>query len=107
MFYIGNHVSSSNGFEAMGRKTTELGGNTFAFFTRNPRGGKAKDLDFDDINRLLAWMQEFAPSLFNHPYVRRRVNLYGMIYEMDLLCDYPMGAWPRERLERYLSETLW
>ena len=32
MFYIGNHVSSSNGFEAMGKKTTELGGNTFAFF---------------------------------------------------------------------------
>lgn len=60
-----------------------------------------------DYVHLLDWMQEFAPSLFCNPYVRRRVNLYGMIYEMDLLCDYPMGAWPRERLERYLSETLW
>ncbi len=60
-----------------------------------------------DYVHLLAWMQEFAPSLFDHPYVRRRVNLYGMIYELDILCDYPMGAWPRERLERYLSETLW
>lgn len=70
MFYIGNHVSSSNGFEAMGRKTTELGGNTFAFFTRNPRGGKAKDLDFDDINRLLAWMQEheFGKIVAHAPY---------------------------------------
>ena len=49
MFYIGNHVSSSKGFLAMGQKATELGGNTFAFFTRNPRGGKAKDIDMQDI----------------------------------------------------------
>lgn len=59
MFYIGNHVSASNGFEAMGRKTTELGGNTFAFFTRNPRGGKAKEIDVEDVARLLAWMKEY------------------------------------------------
>ena len=70
MFYIGNHVSSSNGFEAMGRKTTELGGNTFAFFTRNPRGGKAKELDFDDISRLVAWMKEheFGKIVAHAPY---------------------------------------
>lgn len=70
MFYIGNHVSSSNGFEAMGRKTTELGGNTFAFFTRNPRGGKAKDLDFDDIERLLTWMEnhQFGKIVAHAPY---------------------------------------
>lgn len=59
MLYIGNHVSSSNGFEAMGRKATELGGNTFAFFTRNPRGGKAKELDLQDLNALIAWMEEY------------------------------------------------
>ena len=70
MFYIGNHVSSSNGFEAMGRKTTELGGNTFAFFTRNPRGGKAKELDFEDISRLLYWMEEheFGKIVAHAPY---------------------------------------
>ena len=70
MFYIGNHVSSSNGFEAMGRKTTELGGNTFAFFTRNPRGGKAKELDLDDIERLLAWMEnhQFGKIVAHAPY---------------------------------------
>ena len=39
MFYIGNHVSSSKGFLAMGKQETKLGGNVFAFFTRNPRGG--------------------------------------------------------------------
>ena len=60
MFYIGNHVSASNGFEAMGKKTTELGGNTFAFFTRNPRGGKAKEIDVEDVERLKVWMKEHA-----------------------------------------------
>lgn len=70
MFYIGNHVSSSGGFEAMGRKTTELGGNTFAFFTRNPRGGKAKELDLDDVERLLAWMEkhDFGKIVAHAPY---------------------------------------
>ena len=70
MFYIGNHVSSSNGFEAMGRKATELGGNTFAFFTRNPRGGKAKDIDVNDVVRLREWMQEhqFGKIVAHAPY---------------------------------------
>ena len=57
MIYIGNHVSSSAGFEAMGRKALELGGDTFAFFTRNPRGGKAKDIDEQDVNKLLGLME--------------------------------------------------
>ena len=38
MIYIGNHVSSSKGYEAMGKQEVALGGDTFAFFTRNPRG---------------------------------------------------------------------
>lgn len=60
MFYIGNHVSSSKGFEAMGKKTTELGGNTFAFFTRNPRGGSAKEIIPEDVEKLKKHMQEHA-----------------------------------------------
>ena len=40
MLYIGNHTSSSKGYLAMGKQTLANGGNTFAFFTRNPRGGK-------------------------------------------------------------------
>ena len=70
MFYIGNHVSSSGGFEAMGRKATELGGNTFAFFTRNPRGGKAKEIDIADVERLRAWMKEhqFGKIVAHAPY---------------------------------------
>lgn len=70
MFYIGNHVSSSDGFEAMGRKASQLGGNTFAFFTRNPRGGKAKEIDPEDVRRLQEWMKEhqFGKLVAHAPY---------------------------------------
>lgn len=70
MFYIGNHVSAANGYEAMGRKATELGGNTFAFFTRNPRGGKAKELDTKDIEFLITWLREhqFGKIVAHAPY---------------------------------------
>lgn len=60
-----------------------------------------------DYTHLLTWMQKYAPALFSHPDVRRRVNLYAIRYELDLLCDFPMAAWPMERLERYLEENLW
>ena len=70
MFYIGNHVSSSKGFLAMGKKATQLGGNTFAFFTRNPRGGKAKEIDREDIEELKDWMRahEFGTMVAHAPY---------------------------------------
>ena len=70
MIYIGNHVSSSNGFEAMGRQELELGGDTFAFFTRNPRGGKAKEIDPEDVKRLIALMEEhkFGKLVAHAPY---------------------------------------
>lgn len=70
MFYIGNHVSAANGFEAMGRKASELGGNTFAFFTRNPRGGKAKELDLKDIESLITWLKDhqFGKIVAHAPY---------------------------------------
>jgi len=49
MFKIGCHVSCSKGYEHMGKEILELGGNTFQFFTRNPRGGVAKAIDEQDI----------------------------------------------------------
>ena len=49
MLYIGNHTSSSRGYLAMGKQMLANGGNTFAFFTRNPRGRKAKDIDPQDV----------------------------------------------------------
>lgn len=56
MLYIGNHTSSSKGYAAMGRQIVKNGGNTFAFFTRNPRGGNAKAIDPADV----AKFQEIA-----------------------------------------------
>ena len=55
MIRIGCHLSSSKGFLAMGKQITELGGNTFQYFTRNPRGSRAKELDPDDIAAFLAY----------------------------------------------------
>lgn len=48
-FKIGCHLSSSNGYLAMGKEIISIGGNTFQFFTRNPRGGQTKPLDLNDI----------------------------------------------------------
>ncbi len=56
MVYIGCHLSVTNGYEAMGKTMLGFGGNTFAYFTRNPRGGKSKDIIPEDaaaLNRLL------------------------------------------------------
>ncbi len=57
MFYIGCHLSASKGFLAMGKTATEIGANTFQFFTRNPRGGAAKALDQADIDAFLAYQK--------------------------------------------------
>lgn len=51
MFKIGCHLSASKGYMHMAKEILSIGGNTFQFFTRNPRGGSAKELDLDDINK--------------------------------------------------------
>lgn len=58
MIFIGNHVSVSKGYLAMGKHALSLGGNTFAFFPRNPRGGKSKALPEEDITALQALLAE-------------------------------------------------
>ena len=58
MFRIGCHISASGGYLAMGRRIDALGGNTFAFFTRNPRGGAAKDVDPADVDAFRAFCKE-------------------------------------------------
>ena len=76
MLHIGCHLSSSKGFAAMGRQALELGADTFQFFTRNPRGSKAKDLDTADAAALVSLMTEhcFAPIIAHAPYT---LNLCG------------------------------
>lgn len=58
MLRIGNHLPSSKGYLAMAKHATKLNANTFAFFTRNPRGGSAKPIDESDIQAFLAYIQE-------------------------------------------------
>lgn len=70
MIYVGNHLSTSGGFEAMGKAALKLGADTFAFFTRNPRGGKAKDIDKADADNLRQLMADngFGPLVAHAPY---------------------------------------
>lgn len=70
MFYIGNHLSASKGYAAMGKQAVKLGGNVFAFFTRNPRGGKAKEIDEADVAKYLEYAKEhsFGKLVAHAPY---------------------------------------
>lgn len=70
MLNIGSHLSTTKGFENMGKEALKIGANTFQFFTRNPRGGKAKNIDENDIKALLKIAKEnnFAKILAHAPY---------------------------------------
>lgn len=70
MLRIGCHLSSAKGYLAMGREAVGIGANTFQFFTRNPRGGKAKELDLADVGEYLAFAGEhgLAQILAHAPY---------------------------------------
>ncbi len=58
MLTIGCHLSSSKGYLAMGKEAVNINANTFQFFTRNPRGGNAKELNPADINAFLTYAEE-------------------------------------------------
>ena len=70
MITIGCHLSSARGFASMGETALELGANTFAFFTRNPRGGKAKAIDTEDAAKLRSLMavNNFGTLVAHAPY---------------------------------------
>ena len=70
MLNIGCHLSISKGYENMGKEALKIDANTFQFFTRNPRGGKIKELNIEDINNLLEIMKknQFAKILAHAPY---------------------------------------
>ena len=70
MLYIGNHTTSSKGYTAMAKQIIANGGNTFAFFTRNPRGGRAKAINEKDIQQFLTLVKEhhFGKIVAHAPY---------------------------------------
>lgn len=69
-FIIGSHLSSSNGFLAMGKDALSIKANTFQFFTRNPRGGKSKEIIPEDVSAFLKLAEEnqFGPLLAHASY---------------------------------------
>lgn len=70
MLRIGCHLSSSKGFLAMAKTAEEIGATTFQFFTRNPRGGAAKNWESEDVKAMLEYFQQagIAKPLAHAPY---------------------------------------
>lgn len=88
---IGCHLSASAGYAAMVKTALHIGANTFAFFTRNPRGSKAKQEDPQDAARAVAMMKEnhFGPLVAHGAYT---MNLCtkdpeARAFAADVLCD--------------------
>jgi len=86
--HIGNHLSSARGYLAMGQEALSLKADTFAFFTRNPRGGKAKNLNIEDINQFLSLKKKnrLGPLVAHAPYTLNpcaaKENLRLFAYEI-------------------------
>ena len=70
MLHIGYHESSSGGYMAMGKEALSVNADTFAFFTRNPRGGQAKPIDKKDAEDFCNFAKEnnFAQLVAHAPY---------------------------------------
>lgn len=70
MLHIGCHLSSGKGFRHMGQEALSIKADTFQFFTRNPRGSKAKKVDAEDAAALAALVKkhDFTPLLAHAPY---------------------------------------
>ena len=70
MLNIGCHLSAAKGYMNMGKEAKSIDANTFQFFTRNPRGGKAKAIDEQDVKSFLEFMKEnnFSQILAHAPY---------------------------------------
>ena len=83
---LGCHLSSSKGFLALGRNALHIGANTFQFFTRNPRGSKAKPLDLPDAQALRTLMAAhgFGPVLAHAPYTLNACSADARVREFAL-----------------------
>jgi len=69
--YIGGHISISNGYERAVEESAKIGYNTMQFFSRNPRGSRAKELDMIDVGKAkdLRENLNFGPIVAHAPYV--------------------------------------
>ncbi len=95
MFYLGCHLSVSDGYEAMGRTALSIGANTFQYFTRNPRAARfSRTPAPDDVAALRALLAErgFAPTLAHAPYTYNPAS-----------ADAEIRAYTRERMAEELQ----
>ena len=72
MLHIGCHLSASKGYYAMGKTALSIGADTFQFFTRNPRGSRAKPLDLNDAARPRTVYDQSLLRKRRHPHIRPR-----------------------------------
>ena len=91
MGYFGCHLSASKGSAAMVKTALNIGANTFAFFTRNPRGSKAKEEDPVDAARAVSMLQEhsFGPLVAHGAYTMNlcTADPEARAFAADILCD--------------------
>lgn len=88
MLTIGCHLSTTKGYKAMGEAALSIGANTFAFFTRNPRGGNVKALDLDDVAALQRLLGEngFGKLVAHAPYT------YNLCSAKEQAREFALGA---------------
>lgn len=105
MFLIGCHLSVSKGYYAMGKDAVSVGANTFQFFSRNPRGGKARAADPDDASGLRSLMSEkgMGPIIAHAPYTLNPCAADERVREFAR----EAMAEDLDRLERYLPGNLY
>lgn len=86
--YIGCHLSSAGGFEEMGKRALEIEADTFAFFTRNPRGGKSKKADPEDAAKLRKIMAQngFGKLVAHAPYTMNACSKDERVREFARMC---------------------
>jgi len=120
MLKIGAHVSISEGFMKAAQISKSMGANTFQYFTRNPRGGAAKDIDKEDIAQAVHYMREhnFTTLIAHAPYTLNlcsndeRVRQFGeMIFKSDMqrLSQFPDSLYnfhPGSRKELSLEKAI-
>ena len=88
MLHIGCHLSSAKGYLAMGKDAASIKADTFAFFTRNPRGGKAKEIDSADVQAFISFAAEhhFTKLVAHAPYTMNlcaaKDNIRAFAHEM-------------------------
>ena len=89
MLQIGSHLSASKGYLAMGKQAVKLGATTFAFFTRNPRGGSAKAIQEQDVAAFLTYAQEhqIQKIVAHAPYT------LNLCWQIPLFGNLPKTHW--------------